>query len=95
MSEMGDEDERDNGGKLGPRGGCEANHAGITGEISQNGYEPDCDYVDGELEERNAGEERALGSAGLLHHVAGSERRAMEVRSIHPEIRMRVSPTRV
>ena len=30
-------------------------------------YEPDCDFVDGHIEERNVGEVRALVSAALHH----------------------------
>ena len=57
-------------------------------------YEPDCDYVDGELEERNAGElEHSAVLAFLVNlfarHAEGPHLEA------YPVIRIRVSPTRV
>jgi Uma2 family endonuclease len=56
-------------------------------------YEPDCDYVDGEIEERNVGERtharlQARIAAYLLNHyeVQGIE--------VFTEVRVQVSPTR-
>ena len=56
-------------------------------------YEPDCDYVDGELEERNVGERtharlQARITAYLLTHY---EAQGIEV---FTEVRVQVSPTR-
>jgi|WetSurMetagenome_2_1015567.scaffolds.fasta_scaffold310083_2 Uma2 family endonuclease len=56
-------------------------------------YEPDCDYVDGEIEERNVGERtharlQARITAYLLAHY---EAQGVEV---FTEIRVRVSPSR-
>jgi Uma2 family endonuclease len=57
-------------------------------------YEPDCDYVDGELEERNVGEkEHSILQAFFIKWFAVHEERwKLEA---CPEIRMRVSPRRV
>ncbi len=57
-------------------------------------YEPDCDYVDGELEERNVGEkEHSIVQAFFIKWLARFEEQwRLEA---CPEIRMRVSPTRV
>ena len=57
-------------------------------------YEPDCDYVDGELEERNVGEkEHSAVQAFFVKWLALHEEQwKLEA---YPEIRMRVSATRV
>jgi len=57
-------------------------------------YEPDCDYVDGELEERNLGEKEhsAVQAFFIKWFAAYEEQWKLEA---YPEIRMRVSPTRV
>jgi hypothetical protein len=57
-------------------------------------YEPDCDYVDGELEERNVGEkEHSIVQAFFIKWLAAFEEQwKLEA---CPGIRMRVSPTRV
>jgi Uma2 family endonuclease len=53
-------------------------------------YEPDCDYVDGEIEDRNVGEKDhsklQFRIQMLLSHVPGIP--------IFPEVRIRVAPTR-
>ncbi|MGC2111527.1 MAG: Uma2 family endonuclease, partial [Candidatus Korobacteraceae bacterium] len=57
-------------------------------------YEPDCDYVDGELEERNVGEkEHSITQAFFIKWLAKFEEQCKL--EVCPEIRMRVSPTRV
>ena len=53
-------------------------------------YEPDCDYVDGEIEDRNVGEKDhsklQFRVQMLLSRVPGI--------SIFPEVRIRLAPTR-
>lgn len=57
-------------------------------------YEPDCDYVDGELEERNVGEKEhsAVQAFFIKWFAANEEQWKLEA---YPEIGMQVSPTRV
>ena len=57
-------------------------------------YEPDCDYVDGELEERNLGEqEHSAVQAFLIKWLALHEQQwKLEA---YPEIRLRIAPRRV
>lgn len=63
-------------------------------EYLRTDYEPDCDYVDGELEERNAGELNH--SVALAFFIGGfaahGERSDLEA---YPVLRLRVSPTRI
>lgn len=62
-------------------------------EYLHNSYEPDCDYVDGELVERNVGEYKH----SLLQLILSGWFRDMERRlpiRAGTELRMRVSPTR-
>ena len=63
-------------------------------EYLKTDYRPDCDYVDGEVEERNAGEkEHSIVQAFFIKWLAAFEEQwKLEA---CPEIRMRVSPTRV
>jgi Uma2 family endonuclease len=63
-------------------------------EYFRTDYEPDCDYVDGELEERNVGEtDHSAVQAFFIKWLAMHEERwQLEA---YPEIRLRVSPTRV
>ena len=63
-------------------------------EYLRTDYEPDCDYVDGELEERNVGEKEhsAVQAFFIKWFAVYEEQWGLEV---CPEIRMRVSPTRV
>ena len=63
-------------------------------EYLRTDYEPDCDYVDGDLEERNAGElEHSAVLAFLVNLVAAHEHDSgLEA---YPVIRIRVSPTRM
>lgn len=59
----------------------------------QNTFRPDCDYVDGEIVERNAGErEHAFLQLNLLMLIAQSER-AWGV-AVYPEHRVEVAPNR-
>jgi len=56
-------------------------------------YEPDCDYVEGTLEERNVGEyDHGRLQAALLLYFSRLEKR-LGVRAV-PEQRLRISPTR-
>ena len=63
-------------------------------EYLRTDYEPDCDYVDGELEERNVGEqEHSIVQAFFIKWLAAHEQQwRLEA---CPEIRLRISPTRV
>ena len=63
-------------------------------EYLRTDYEPDCDYVDGELEERNVGEleHSAVQAFFIGWFIAHQELWRLEA---YPEIRLRVSPTRV
>lgn len=63
-------------------------------EYLRTDYEPDCDYVEGELEERNVGEkEHSIVQAFFIKWLAKFEEQwRLEA---CPEIRLRVSPTRV
>src|SRR5579864_904396 len=57
-------------------------------------YEPDCDYVDGELEERNVGEkEHSAVQAFLIKWLGAHEQEWML--EAYPEIRLRISDGRV
>jgi len=58
-------------------------------EYLSNVYEPECDYLDGEIEDRNGGEKDhsklQFKIQILLSRVSGI--------SIFPEVRIRVAPT--
>ena len=56
-------------------------------------YEPDCDYVDGELEDRNVGEFDHGDLQSEIVHYFRTRRREFSLRAIG-EWRTRVSPTR-
>jgi Uma2 family endonuclease len=56
-------------------------------------YRPDCDYVDGQVIERNAGEFDHSTVQGILVRRLWKLARSLRIR-ILPELRMRVSPTR-
>jgi Uma2 family endonuclease len=64
----------------------------VSEYLSQT-YEPDCDFVDGELEERNVGEEQHSELQGILAGVFRNMRLEWKVRSL-PEVRIRVSANR-
>jgi len=62
-------------------------------EYLHTSYRPDCDYVDGELQERNVGEldhGEVQGAVVQWFRTHGSE---WNIRTI-PEMRLRVAPTR-
>jgi Uma2 family endonuclease len=63
-------------------------------EYLRTDYQPDCDYIDGELEERNLGEkEHSITQAFFIKWLAKYEDEwKLEA---CPEIRLRISPTRV
>ncbi len=63
-------------------------------EYLHTDYEPDCDYVDGEVEERNLGEkEHSIIQAFFIKWFGRYEEQwGLEV---CPEIRMRISATRI
>ena len=56
-------------------------------------YEPDCDYVDGELEDRNVGEHDHSDLQSEILRYLRNRRRELSVRAFG-EWRSRVSPTR-
>ncbi|HEX3681974.1 MAG TPA: Uma2 family endonuclease [Bryobacteraceae bacterium] len=62
-------------------------------EYLHSSYRPDCDYVDGELVERNVGELKH----SFLQNILGGYLRELSRRSgirVATELRMRISPTR-
>ena len=62
-------------------------------EYLRTTYHPDCDYVDGVIEERNVGEgPHSLLQGELLRYV-GNLAKQLNIR-VWPEQRVRVSPTR-
>lgn len=62
-------------------------------EYLRSDYEPDCDYVDGELVERHLGErDHGETQFAIYAHFKGSGKRH-QLR-VYPGTRMRVSPTR-
>src|SRR5271157_1742845 len=81
-------------GILGPGAAAVATTQVSLNEYLRTDYEPDCDYVDGELEERNVGEKEhsAVQAFFIKWFAVYEEQWGLEV---CPEIRMRVSPTRV
>ena len=62
-------------------------------EYLSSSYRPDCDYVDGELEERNLGEEYHGLIQKMLAAIIFNNRLVWKLRSI-TEQRVQVSPTR-
>jgi Uma2 family endonuclease len=62
-------------------------------EYLNTSYDPDCDYVDGEVIERNIGELDHAGLQGLIITWLMSRRRELGV-YVFPEIRVQVAPTR-
>lgn len=63
-------------------------------EYLHTSYSPDCDYVDGELQERNVGELDHAEVQGLIVHWFQSHARDWNIRAL-PEIRIQISPTRL
>ena len=62
-------------------------------EYLHNSYSPDCDYVDGELQERNWDELDHAEVQGALVHWFRSHDREWNIRAL-VELRMQISPTR-
>jgi Uma2 family endonuclease len=56
-------------------------------------YRPDCDYVDGIVEERNLGEKEHATLQRALTILFGLKRNEWQV-EVYPELRVQVSPTR-
>jgi Uma2 family endonuclease len=56
-------------------------------------YRPDCDYVNGEIEERNLGEKEHATLQSALDYIFRHNRKAWSVVG-YPELRVQVSPTR-
>ncbi len=56
-------------------------------------YEPDCDYVDGVISDRNVGEYDHSTVQGFLYQYLLGSSSASQIR-IKPELRIRVSPRR-
>jgi Uma2 family endonuclease len=62
-------------------------------EYLHSSYSPDCDYVDGELQERNVGELDHAEVQTALAHWFRSHDKEWNIRT-YTELRMRVGPTR-
>lgn len=62
-------------------------------EYLHTSYRPDCDYVDGEVQERNLGEYDHAAIQGALIRWFGAHRRDWNIRVV-PEQRVQVAPTR-
>lgn len=62
-------------------------------EYLSHTYEPDCDFIEGELEERNVGEELHSELQALLAQIFRNERNAWGVRVL-TEQRVQVGPNR-
>lgn len=64
----------------------------VSEYLSQT-YEPDCDFVDGELEERNVGEELHSELQNILGRILSNHRRDWSIR-VMTEQRVQVAPDR-
>ena len=62
-------------------------------EYLHSSYSPDCDYIDGELQERNVGELDHAEVQTALAHWFRSHDKEWNIRAF-TELRMRISPTR-
>ena len=62
-------------------------------EYLTNTYRPDCDYIDGELQERNVGERPHAFVQGILYAIFNANRRAWGIVAA-PELRVQVSANR-
>lgn len=62
-------------------------------EYLANSYRPDCDYVDGEVQERNLGEKEHAILQGSLNAWFFNHRKEWGI-EVYPELRVQVSPTR-
>jgi Uma2 family endonuclease len=56
-------------------------------------YEPECDYVDGELEDRNVGERDHATTQGEIYFFLRRHQQRWKIR-IFPEVRIQIAPTR-
>lgn len=63
-------------------------------EYLRTDYEPDCDYVDGELEERNLGEKEHSAVQAFFVKFLALHEEAWQLEA-YPEIRLRIAPRRV
>jgi Uma2 family endonuclease len=71
-----------------------ATHLPISvSEYLHTSYQPDCDYVDGVVEERNLGELDHAELQGALLLYLSQHKREWGIRAV-PEIRVQTSPTR-
>jgi Uma2 family endonuclease len=59
-------------------------------EYLASSYRPDCDYVDGEVQERNLGEKEHAIMQAVLTHLFMQNRKAWGV-EVYPELRVQVS----
>ncbi len=62
-------------------------------EYLRTAYRPDCEYIDGVVEERNLGEYEHSRLQAFLTRIFGNNETAWKVR-VFPEYRVQVSPTR-
>ena len=56
-------------------------------------YHPDCDYIDGEVQERNLGEKQHGGLQAFFASIFGKNKREWSMRAL-TEVRVQVSATR-
>ena len=56
-------------------------------------YEPECDYVDGELEDRNVGERDHATTQGEIYYNLRRQQQRWNIR-VFPEVRIQITPTR-
>ena len=62
-------------------------------EYLKNSYRPDCDYVDGRIEERNVGEQDHAALQGALILWFGQRQQEWNI-EVLPEQRVQIPPTR-
>ncbi len=62
-------------------------------EYLRTTYDPDCDFLEGEVRERNMGEQPHAHVQGILTRIFGNHRREWNVRAL-PEQRVQVRPNR-
>jgi Uma2 family endonuclease len=62
-------------------------------EYLRTPYEPDCEYLDGEVVERNMGEPDHAGLQGLIIGWLSTRRRQLGIH-VFPEMRIQIAPTR-
>jgi hypothetical protein len=63
-------------------------------EYLRTSYRPDCDFIDGEVRERNVGKRRHSFTQGRIYSWFDSRRQLLNLEPF-PELRMRVAPGRV